>query len=151
MKDLLYILLALGLVLALPATLDLLRAARLCITRQYFDLRIWHEAASDFLPDPSQPLYQEHRRYLYPPFFLTLLWPLTRMPETAALIVFQTAKWLATGVSFWLAWRLCSRPGEDVPPIVLIGTIVCSARFFENEISNAQVNSLVLLSILTGT
>jgi hypothetical protein len=115
------------------------------------DLRGWLRTATDAAADPGRVEYTPYTGfYIYPPFFLTLIWPLTKLPVPAAAALFETGKWVALVLSLRLAWRLCSRPGEDVPPIVALGSLLLTWRFLDNDLGYGNVNipllSLVLLS-----
>lgn len=146
--------LGLVLLLLLPFLFDVNRAVQLGLgrflptDRPYLDLRIWMEAAHEYVRNPALDLYAAHPRYLYPPFFLTLVAPLTYLPENVAVAVFQLVKWLALYLSLQLAWRLCSPRGEDLPPIVAIGSLLLTTRFFGNEIANGNINMFMLLVAL---
>ncbi len=114
------------------------------------DLRGWLENAAELMAGPQADFYAAHPFYIYPPFFLTLIWPLTKLPVPVAAAAFETAKWAALVVSLRLAWRLCSRPAEDVPPIVALGSLLLTWRFIDNDLGMGNVNILLLCAILAG-
>lgn len=138
------------LLLALPFLADMIGALRFGMEQGYVDLRIWHRIGPAFMSDPTVPLYQTHPSYLYPPFFLTLITPLFNLPANYATAVFQVLKWAALVVSLRLAWRLCSPRGEDVPPIVALGSLLLAGRFLANSMTCGNINMFVLAAMLTG-
>ena len=142
-------LLGLCLVLAIPCALDQWMFQRAMHTRCP-DLRGWLANAEVLMSDPAQPFYEHHPFYIYPPFFLTLIWPLTKLSLPVAAAVFETVKWLAILLSARAAWRLCSPPGEDVPPIVALGSLLLTWRFIGNDLGVGNVNVLLLLATLGG-
>lgn len=142
--------LGLCLILALPFIVDQLAF----LDRMHNhnpDLKGWRETAARVVADPSKPLYGHDRGfYIYPPFFLTLIWPLSQVSESLAAVLFETAKWIAIFVSLRVAWRLCSPPGEDLPPIVALGSLVLTGRFLWNDLGVGNVNVFILLAVLIG-
>ena len=72
------------------------------------DLRGWLENAAAIVRQPSARFYAEHPFYIYPPFFLTLIWPLTKLPVPLAAAVFESVKWVALIGSLRMAWRLAA-------------------------------------------
>ena len=143
-------LLALVLVLLLPCLANLRDALRHGMDQRYVDLGIWHRTVQNYNQAPTAPLYETNPSYLYPPFFLTLISPLFKLPPEYATATFQLLKWVALIVSLWLAWRLCSPHGEDIPVIVAIGSIVLTARFLDNELANGNVNMFMLVAVLAA-
>ena len=142
-------LLALCLLLAIPFALD--QWAFQVRMRDYNpDLLGWLENARELVAHPYPAFYLEHPFYVYPPFFLTLIWPLTKLPAPAAGAVFETLKWAALVVSLRTAWRLCSRPGEDVPPLVALGSILLTWRFIDNDLGVGNINVFLLCAVLLG-
>ncbi len=114
------------------------------------DLLGWLANARDIQTSSPQTFYRDNPFYIYPPFFLTLIAPLTHLPTPAAAAVFETSKWIALLLSLWLAWRLCSPTDEDVPPIVALGSLICTWRFFDNDLGMGNINILLLAVILAG-
>lgn len=114
------------------------------------DLRGWLDNARELAAGGHADFYRRHPFYIYPPFFLTLIWPLTKLPTPVAAAVFEVVKWAALVVSLRLAWRLSSRPGEDVPPIVALGSLVLTWRFIDNDLGMGNVNLLLLCAVLGG-
>lgn len=114
------------------------------------DFKGWLANAETLLADPGQPFYPKYPFYIYPPFFLTLIWPLTKLPVPAAAFVFETIKWVALFFSLRLAWRLCAPREEDVPPIVALGSLLLSWRFIDNDLAQGNVNLLLLWLTLAG-
>jgi hypothetical protein len=135
-------------VLAIPFALDLHRAATRGMGDRYSDLVIWYEAAADLRSHQDQPLYQRHPKYLYPPLLVTLFAPLTALPPSVATVIYQLCKWAALVIALRLAWRLAGPVGEDLPPIVTLGSLLLTARFFENDFSIANINTFVLCGVL---
>ncbi len=141
---------ALCLVLLVPFVLDQLMFQHAMRTR-FPDLAGWLQNAKTLVSAPDQPFYERYGAfYVYPPFFLTLLWPLTKLPVALAAAIFQTVKWIAIVVSARAAWRLCAPPGEDVPPIVALGSLALTWRFIGNDLGVGNVNTLLLLAIVGG-
>ncbi len=114
------------------------------------DLRGWLDNARDLAARPDAGFYAAHPFYIYPPFFLTLVWPLTLLADPVAGAVFETLKWIALVISLRAAWRLCSRPGEDVPPLVAVGSIVLTWRFIDNDLGVGNINIFLLCAVLVG-
>lgn len=140
--------LALLFLLAIPFALD--QAAFQIRMREHNpDLKGWLASAVRMFDQPHEPFYgQDGGFYLYPPFFLTLVRPLALIPTWAGAAVFETLKWVALVVGLQLAWRLSSRPGEDVPPVVALGSLLFTWRFIDNDFAVGNVNVLLLLGIL---
>ncbi|MFH1745945.1 MAG: glycosyltransferase family 87 protein [Planctomycetota bacterium] len=143
-------LLGLLLLLLLPFLSDVIGALRFGMQRGYVDLRIWYSIGPAFMSDPRVPLYETYPSYLYPPFFLTLITPLFKLPANYATAIFQLLKWAALVVSLRLAWRLCSPRGEDVPPIVALGSLLLAGRFLANSMTCGNINMFILAAMLTG-
>lgn len=114
------------------------------------DLKGWLANADDIFANPSAGFYRDNPFYIYPPFFLTLIKPLTGLPVPLAAAIFETVKWLALLLSLQLAWRLCAPAGEDVPPIVALGSLVCTWRFFDNDFGVGNINIVLLAAVLLG-
>jgi hypothetical protein len=114
------------------------------------DLHLWRAVAADFLTHPAERLYERHPEYIYPPFFLTLVWPLARLPGPAAEVLFQTLQWVALFFCLRIAWRLCSREGEDQPPLVALGSLLLIGRFIQNDLAHSNINLFLLLAVLGG-
>lgn len=142
-------LLALCLLLALPFIGDQI-AFQQRMRWHNPDLRGWLANAVELAQSDGRTFYAANPFYIYPPFFLTLIWPLTKLPAPAAAAVFETAKWIALVVALRLAWRLCSRPGEDLPPIVALGSLLCTWRFIDNDFGMGNINVLLLCMVLGG-
>jgi hypothetical protein len=142
-------LLALCLLLAIPFAMD--QWAFQVRMRDYNpDLRGWLDNARELVAGPDAGFYRAHPFYIYPPFFLTLIWPLTRLSDPAAGAVFETVKWVALVVSLRAAWRLCSPPSEDVPPLVAVGSLVLTWRFIDNDLGVGNINVFLLCAVLVG-
>lgn len=140
--------LGLCLVLALPFVADQM-AFQTRMQRFNPDLRGWLTSAASVVQDPHQPLYAEYVGfYIYPPFFLTLIWPLTKVPVPVAAVVFETLKWVALVLSLRFAWRLCSPRGEDAPPVVALGSLLLTWRFIDNDLGYGNINVLLLCAVL---
>lgn len=115
------------------------------------DLKGWLVTAEQVLDDPTTPVYEHyHGFYIYPPFFLTLVAPLTALSSSTAAIVFETLKWIALYFALRGSWRLASRAGEDVPPIVALATLVFTWRFIENDLAYGNINLFVAWAVITG-
>jgi len=112
------------------------------------DLRNWLPNAADLVRDPRPSFYRDNPFYIYPPFFLLLVWPLTQLPPPAAAAVFETLKWAAMVVALRAAWRLAARDGEDVPPIVALGSLALTWRFIDNDFGVGNINLLLLAAVI---
>ncbi len=112
------------------------------------DLRNWLPNAVDLVRDPRPSFYRDNPFYIYPPFFLLLVWPLTQLPSPAAAAVFETLKWVALVVALRAAWRLAARDGEDVPPIVALGSLALTWRFIDNDLGVGNINLLLLAAVV---
>jgi hypothetical protein len=140
--------LALVLLLALPCALDVFYSA--AIRERFDDLARWRAAAVDFTANPAAPLYDNHPDYLYPPFFLLAVRPLFHLPGPAAGAAWALLKWIGVYFALRITWRLCAPAREDVPPIVALGSMLCTARFFDNDIGHGNINVFMLLFVVTG-
>ena len=140
----------LALLLLVPATLDIIGGARFGLEKAYGDLRIFLHAARnyDLAANPDETLYVSNPSYLYPPFFITAITPLARLPDNVAVPIYQAIKWLTLYIALLAAWRLCSRPEEDVPPLAAIGALILSARFILNDIGIGNINTFIAASVI---
>ena len=141
---------ALALLLVLPLCNDIVAALRTEGTPIYGDLAIYYRAATAAIENPDKSIYAMRHDYIYPPFFLTLIVPLFKLPVPVAVLIFQVLKWIALFLSLRLAWRLCSPFGEDVPPVVALGSLLLTARFLINDLGNGNVNIFILLGVLSA-
>ncbi len=155
--------LGLLLLLAGPFAVDQI-AAQVRIRSHRPDLRGYLALADASLRAPKAPIYPpgddpripwkqmdvQPGWYLYPPFFLALIWPLSQLPAAAAVFIFELAKWVALCFSLRLAWQLCTPDEEDVPPVVALGGILLTWRFIWNEFGHQNVNMFLLLAVLAG-
>ena len=139
--------LALCCLLALPFAADQ-RAFQIRMHAYNPDLRGWLANAADLVGGPGPQFYANHPFYIYPPFFLTLIWPLTKLPVPIAAALFETIKWLALLGSLRIAWRLAAPRGEDVPPIVAVGSLLLTWRFIDNDLGQGNINLLLLWAVL---
>lgn len=116
------------------------------------DIARWLGVAETLRSDPSLPIYDQdlHPDYLYPPYFLTFFWVLCWIPAWAAALVFELAKWAALVAGLRCAWRLCAPPGEDVPPIVALGSLLLTWRYFSNDLGQGNVNIFILALVVGG-
>ncbi|MCH7870707.1 MAG: DUF2029 domain-containing protein [Planctomycetes bacterium] len=135
------------LLLAIPFVLDQV-GAQIRMAKHHPDLQRWLALASDVSADPAQQVYRPGGWYLYPPFFLALMRPLSGLAPWAAVLVFETLKWIALFFSLRFAWRLCAPRDEDMPPIVAIGSIIITWRFIWNDLGQGNVNLFILLAVL---
>lgn len=109
------------------------------------DLKGWLDNAATLMASPGDPFYPQNPFYIYPPYFLTAIWPLTKLPVPLTAFVFEALKWVALFVSLRIAWRLAAPAGEDVPPIVALGSLLCTWRFIDNDLGQGNVNLFILL------
>lgn len=116
----------------------------------YQDFRIFHDAAVEFARHPHGPIYDTRPNYLYPPLFLVVFSPLLHLPDNVAMAVFQSLKWLALLLTLRLAWRLPAPPGERLPPVVVLGSLVLVWRYFTNEMLNGNINMFILAGVLAS-
>ncbi|MFH1745946.1 MAG: glycosyltransferase family 87 protein [Planctomycetota bacterium] len=116
------------------------------------DIARWLGVAETLRSDPALPIYDQdlHPDYLYPPYFLTFFWMLCWLPSWAATLVFELVKWVALFVSLRCAWRICARPGEDVPPLVALGSLLLTWRYLSNDLGQGNVNIFMLLLVVSG-
>lgn len=142
--------LAIVLLLLVPFLIDIRAALRSTTAPIYSDLATYYDALQCLRERPNQLVYSQTPEFLYPPVFLTLLELLFRLPLPLGVAAFQVLKWGALYASLRLAWRLCSPPGEDAPPIVALGSLLLAARFIANDMGNANINVFVLLSLLAS-
>jgi hypothetical protein len=155
--------LGLVLLLALPFAIDQI-AAQDRIANHRPDLRGYLALADASLRTPDAPIYPPGNDpripwramdvqpgwYLYPPFFLALVWPLSQLPAVIAVLLFESLKWVALFFALRFAWRLCTVDEEDVPPAVALGGILLAWRFLWNEFAHQNVNMFLLLAVLAG-
>lgn len=137
------------LLLVIPFLLDQI-GAQVRMAEHHPDLQRWLQLAADVSADPSQQVYRLGGWYLYPPFFLALMRPLSGLAPWAAVLVFETCKWVALFFYLRIAWRICAPPGEDIPPIVAVGSILFTWRFIWNDLGQGNVNLFLLLAVMGG-
>lgn len=109
-------------------------------------LKRWLPFAAELGRDNQ--LYERHPDYLYPPFFLALLRPLTHVSPAGAAILWQLGKYAAIVVTFASAWGVLKRAGP-LPTWVELATIVVSLRFVHSDLRHGNVN-LFIASLVTG-
>ncbi len=108
-------------------------------------LKIWLPCAAEIGRD--ELLYTHHRNYIYPPWYLVVIRPLTYVSRTAAAIIWQMMKYAAVGAIFWLVWDLLSRDGP-LPTWAKLGSVVMSARFILNDLGHGNVNLFICLLVV---
>ncbi|HVP10539.1 MAG TPA: glycosyltransferase family 87 protein, partial [Phycisphaerae bacterium] len=108
-------------------------------------LKRWLPYAAELGQDDQ--LYQRHPDYLYPPFFLVLLKPLTFMPPWLAAAVWQLCKYAAVVAIFAISWRLLARAGP-LPIWCKVASVVVSVRFVDSDLSHGNVNLFICLGIV---
>lgn len=108
-------------------------------------LRRWLPYASELGQD--EQLYDRHPDYLYPPFFLTLLRPLTLVSPTAAAVLWQLGKYVALVGTFMLAWSLLARAGP-LPLVVKVASVIMSLRFITSDIGHGNVNLFIAFLVV---
>lgn len=129
---------------------DLYHAFKVNPEAAYVDYGIFLRAARAFDAEPAGPIYDTHPNYLYPPFFLTLCRPLVYCSANVGFMFYQLAKWVALYATLRLAWRLSAADGEDVPPIVALGSLLLVARYYTNEMLNGNINMFVVAGVLAA-
>ncbi|MEP0842646.1 MAG: DUF2029 domain-containing protein, partial [Phycisphaerae bacterium] len=132
-----------------PFVVDQIRF-QVLLERQGLDLHFWCRLSEQFTADPAMPLYQAHPRFLYPPFYLLVIRPLATLPLPWAAFVFETLKWAALFVALRGAWRMASPPDEDAPPIVALGSLLLSWRFFWNDFAQGNINLFLLCGLVAA-
>lgn len=120
------------------------------IARGKHDLIFWCNLSADLAADPNLPLYEVHPRYLYPPFYLLLIRPLSFLPIWLAALVFETAKWAVLAASVIMVSRLCARPHEKPMMAAALIGMVLAWRFISNDMSQGNVNLFILAVILAS-
>ena len=115
--------------------------------RHINDIVNWRNAAIDFFAPPVENIYAEHPAVLYPPFWLTIYYPLTLVSQTAAIYIYEVIKWVVFVVALRCGWRLVSPVDEDPPPVVTVTSLLMTARFLENDFSNGNVNVHIIALI----
>jgi len=93
-------------------------------------------------------LYERHPDYLYPPFFLVALKPLTRVSPATAAMIWQLAKFASIVAIFASAWGVLLRAGP-VPDWVRLATIIVAFRFVHSDLRHGNVN-LFIAALVTG-
>jgi len=91
-------------------------------------------------------LYDDHPDYLYPPFFLVLLRPLTHLPPTAAAILWQGTKYACAIGIFALAWNLLARAGP-LPFWAKLLAVIVSLRFIFSDLSHGNLNLFIACGV----
>ena len=103
-------------------------------------LKRWLPYAAELGQDDQ--LYDRHPDYLYPPFFLVLLRPLTYISPIAAAVLWQLGKYAALVTGFTLAWSLLARAGP-LPVVVKVGSVIMSLRFVASDLGHGNVNIFI--------
>lgn len=108
-------------------------------------LERWLPIAAELGQDDA--LYDRHRDYLYPPFFLVLMRPLTHLSPVAAAALWQSAKVLALVAIFGMAWNLLAVSGP-LPIWIKIGSIIMSIRFIISDIRHGNINIFIAFLVV---
>ncbi len=109
-------------------------------------LKRWLPFAAELGRDDR--LYERHPDYLYPPFFLVLLRPLTRVSPATAAMMWQLAKYVAIVETFSAAWGVLRRAGP-LPMWVELATVVVALRFVHSDLRHGNIN-LFIAALVTG-
>jgi len=113
------------------------------------DLERWMPIAAGFLSMPGAALYERHPDYLYPPWFLLLVYPFRFLPLSVAAFLAQTIKWAALLACIrWVFDLAAAPPRRLIAPAAAIGSLLCSLRFFINEMAELNVNMLILCAVI---
>lgn len=110
-------------------------------------LKRWLPFAEELGTDDQ--LYQRHPDYLYPPFFLVLIRPLTHAPAPAAAIIWQLAKYACIFLIFAAAWDLAARAGP-FPPWAKVASVIICARYILSDLSHGNVNLFLAVCVTGG-
>lgn len=110
-------------------------------------LKRWLPYAAELGRDAE--LYQHHPDYLYPPFFLVLLHPLTGISPVAAAVIWQLSKYACLAVIFTTLWRLFG-DRKRLPAWVMVGSVLLSVRFFASDLGHGNVNIFICLLVVLG-
>ena len=108
-------------------------------------LKRWLPYAAELGQDDQ--LYDRHPDYLYPPFFLVLLRPLTHVSPIAAAVLWQFGKYAALVAGFMLAWSLLARAGP-LPLVVKVGSVIMSLRFVASDLGHGNVNLFIAFLVV---
>lgn len=103
-------------------------------------LKRWLPQAAELGTD--ERLYERNPDYLYPPFFLALMRPLTKVPMPVAAVIWQFAKYVCIGLIFAAAWGLVARAGP-FPAWAKVVSVVVTIRFIESDLSHGNVNLFI--------
>ncbi|MFO0974009.1 MAG: glycosyltransferase family 87 protein [Phycisphaerae bacterium] len=96
----------------------------------------------------ADDLYERHPDYLYPPFFLVMLRPLTWLSPAGAAAMWQLAKYAAAGLLFAATFNLLRRT-RPVSALVTGLTLLLAIRFVHSDLRHGNVN-LFLAALVTG-
>ncbi|MEE8170408.1 MAG: glycosyltransferase family 87 protein [Phycisphaerae bacterium] len=110
-------------------------------------LKRWLPYAAELGRDDQ--LYERHPDYLYPPFFLVLLRPLTLLSPNTAAVIWQIAKWVALIGTFVLAWSVLARDGP-LPVWVRVGSVLMSLRFIASDLGHGNVNLFIAFLVMAA-
>lgn len=91
--------------------------------------------------------YDTHPDYLYPPFFLVLLRPLTHVSPTAAVVIWQVGKYVSLVLIFGICWGLFAKP-EPLAQWVKFLTVVLCLRFIVSDLGHGNVNIFICLLVV---
>ncbi len=93
--------------------------------------------------------YEAHPDYLYPPAFLVLIRPLTKLPQPVAAVIWQVSKYLSLVVIFGLSWRLAAR-GGPLPTWLRVASVIMSLRFVVSDLGHGNINIFIALGVVAG-
>jgi len=109
-------------------------------------LKRWLPFAAELGQDDQ--LYERHPDYLYPPFFLVTIRPLTHVSPAQAAVIWQLAKYVAIVLTFGAAWGVLKRAGP-FSVWAALASIVVTVRFVHSDLRHGNVN-LFIAAIVTG-
>lgn len=126
-----------------------------CVGDAISFLRAWEKrkpTLKRFLPYAAEigmddDLYLRHPDYVYPPFFLTILKPLTRVPAPAAAVIWQIMKYGCIVAAFGLSWRmflLCGPPADWVKAV----SVIVAARFVHSDLRHGNINLFIAAMVI---
>lgn len=138
--------LLLAVVLASIAIIDTARFLRKMDDRMP-TLKRWLPFAAELGQDDQ--LYDQHPDYLYPPSFLVLLRPLTKVSLPVAAVLWQLSKYFCIAAIFAAAWKMVS----SETPLSAWGktaTVILSARYLVSDLQHGNINIHIAFLVIVS-
>mgnify|MGYP002623213143 CR=1 FL=1 len=110
-------------------------------------LKRWLPFAAELGQDDR--LYDRHPDYLYPPGFLVLLRPLTKVPLPVAAVIWQLSKYLCIAAIFAASWRMVSEE-RPLPLWGKVATVILSARFLVSDLQHGNINIYIAFLVIVS-